>query len=143
MPNMPNKVTARVRGQRKNSCQPFDFLIECLLKTHFLPTLAPFSLHCFFSSLSLSPGLISSSRRVGYLRRIRRIGFRMRNLPASFFFPSRKTLRKFLFFLSRRKAESYVLTNETLPVVHQTSLSPLRCDTSRFLPSFVASLSFS
>lgn len=32
MPNMPNKVTARERGQRKNSCQPFDFLIECLLK---------------------------------------------------------------------------------------------------------------
>lgn len=29
---MPNKVTARERGQRKNSCQPFYFLIECLLK---------------------------------------------------------------------------------------------------------------
>lgn len=83
MPNMPNKVTARVREKRKNSCQPFYFLIECLLKKFSL--FASFSLHCFFYSLSLSPGLISSSRRMGYPRRIRRIGFRMRNCPSSSF----------------------------------------------------------
>lgn len=54
MPNMPNKVTARGREIRKNSCQPFDFLIECLLKKFSLASHLVFVALLLFFSFALS-----------------------------------------------------------------------------------------